>query len=155
MSPPAPRRLPTVKFHTSIALIGNNTGVVVPDEVVTALGAGKRPPVRVTLNGYTYRSSIASMGGRFLISLSKDNRQKAGLVGGEELEVEVVVDDQPRVAQPPADFAAALAASPAALTGFAALSSSRQQALVTSIEGAKAAETRERRITKAISDLAG
>jgi hypothetical protein len=144
-----------MRFRTTIAVMGNNTGVVVPDEVVTALAAGKRPPVQITLNGYTYRSSIASMGGPFLIPLSKDHRQKAGLVGGEELEVEVVVDEQPRVVEPPPDFAAALAASPEAQAAFAALSYSNQRRHVLSIEGAKAAATRERRIAKVITELAG
>jgi hypothetical protein len=142
-----------VKFPTTIALIGANTGVVVPEEVVTALGAGKKPPVQVTLNGYTYRSSIASMGGRFLIALSKEHRTQAGVAGGEELEVEVVVDDQPRVVVPPPDLAAALAASPDAKGAFDALSYSRQKAHVTSVEGAKTAETRQRRIAKAVADL--
>ena len=144
-----------MRFRTTIALQGNNTGVVVPAEVVTALGAGKRPPVVVTLNGHTYRSSIASMGGRSLISLSKENRTKAGLVGGEELEVDVVVDDEPRVIEPPADLAAALAASPAAATAWAKLSYSHQRQHVLAIEEAKAPDTRQRRIDKAIATLAG
>jgi len=144
-----------MRFRTTIAVMGNNTGVVVPDEVVTALAAGKRPPVQITLNGYTYRSSIASMGGPFLIPLSKDHRQKAGLVGGEELEVEVVVDEQPRVVEPPADLAAALAASPTAQAAFAALSYSNQRRHVLSIDGAKTAATRERRIAKVVAELAG
>jgi len=154
MSSPADPGLTTMKFRTTIAVQGNNTGVVVPEEVVTALGAGKKPPVQVTLNGYSYRSSIASMGGQYLISLSKENRGNAGIIGGEELDVDVVVDDQPRVVEPPADFAAALAASPAAQTAFAALSYSNQRRHVLSVEGAKSAETRERRIAKAIAELA-
>lgn len=155
MSPTTQGRPSTVKFPTSILLIGNNTGIVVPDEVVTALGAGKKPPVRVTLNDFTYRSSIASMGGQFLIPLSKDRRQQAGIVGGEELEVEVVVDDQPRVVEAPADLVAALAASPTAASAFAALSYTNQRRHVLAIEGAKAAETRQRRIAKIVAELDG
>jgi len=144
-----------VKFRTTILKSGNNTGVVVPDDVVTALGAGKKPPVQVTLNGHTYRSSVASMGGRFLISLSKENREQAGLVGGEELEVEVVVDDQPRAVEPPEDLAAALAASPQAAAAFGALSYSNQRRHVMAIEGAKAADTRQRRVERTIAELEG
>ena len=144
-----------MKFRTTIARTGNNTGVVVPEDVVVALGAGKKPPVQVTLNGHTYRSSIATMDGRFLISLSKENRQRAGLVGGEELDVEVVVDDQPRLIEPPVDFAAALAASPAAAAAFDRLSYSNQRRHVLAIEAAKAAETRQRRIAKIVAELAG
>ncbi|HEU4841170.1 MAG TPA: DUF1905 domain-containing protein, partial [Ilumatobacteraceae bacterium] len=128
-----------MNFRTTIAQTGNNTGILVPDEIVSALGAGKKPKVRVTLNGHTYRSSIASMGGRFLISLSAENRAKAGAAGGDEVDVEVVVDDEPRVVEPPADFAAALAAAPAAAAAFAALSYSHQRQHVLAIEGAKAA----------------
>jgi bifunctional DNA-binding transcriptional regulator/antitoxin component of YhaV-PrlF toxin-antitoxin module len=153
MSSRSAERRRFVKFRTTIARQGNNTGVVVPDEVVTALGAGKKPPVVVTLNGYTYRSSIASMGGRFMISLSRENRERAGLEGGEELDVEVVVDDQPRVVEPPSDFAAALQASPAAAAAFAKLSYSHQRQHVLAIEEAKAAETRQRRIAKAVAQL--
>ena len=142
-----------MKFMTTIAVMGNNTGVVVPADVVMDLGAGKKPPVRVTLNGYTYRSSIASMGGRYVIALSKEHRTNAGLAGGEQLEVELVVDDQPRVVEPPADLVAALAASPTARAAFEKLSYSNQKAHVTSIEGAKAAATRERRIAKVVADL--
>ena len=94
---------------------GNTTGIEVPPEVVEALGAGKRPPVTVTLNGYTYRSSIASMGGKFMISLSADNRARAGVSGGDELDVDIELDTAPREVQVPPDFSAALGAVPAAL----------------------------------------
>lgn len=132
---------------------GNNTGIEVPEDVVEALGAGKRPPVNVTVNGYAYRSTIAPMGGQYLIPFSSDKRKATGIGGGDAIEVELTLDTAPRTVEPPEDLAAALAASPGAAEAFAALSPSRQKAHVTSVESAKAQETRERRIAKAVAEL--
>lgn len=132
---------------------GNNTGIPVPEDVVERLGGGKRPAVNVTVNGYSYRSTIAPMGGRFLIPFSSDKRAATGIVGGDRLDVVLTLDPEPRTVEPPADFAAALDAAPGARAAFDALSPSRQKAHVVSIEGAKAAETRERRIAAAIASL--
>jgi hypothetical protein len=143
-----------MKFSTTMFRTGNNTGIEVPQAVVEALGAGKRPPVNVTVNGYVYRSTIAPMGGQYLIPFSSDRRKETGIDGGDAIEVELTLDTAPRTVEPPEDFAAALAAEPGAAEAFAALSPSRQRAHVTSIEGAKAQETRERRIAKAVAELA-
>jgi hypothetical protein len=143
-----------MKFSTTMFRAGNNTGIEVPQAVVEALGAGKRPPVNVTVNGYVYRSTIAPMGGQYLIPFSSDRRKETGIDGGDAIEVELTLDTAPRTVEPPEDFAAALAAEPGAAEAFAALSPSRQRAHVTSIEGAKAQETRERRIAKAVGELA-
>lgn len=132
---------------------GNTTGIEVPPEVVEALGAGKRPPVTVTLNGYTYRSSIASMGGKFMISLSADNRAKAGVSGGDELDVDIELDTAPREVQVPPDFSAALDAEPAARATFDKLSYSNKSWHVLQVEGAKTDETRQRRIAKSVATL--
>ena len=129
------------------------TGFVVPPSVVDGLGAGKRPKVRVTLNGHTYRSSIASMGGRYLLGVSAENRAAAGVAAGDELDVEVEVDTEPRVVEVPADLAAALDAEPAARAAFDALPYSHQQRYVIAVEQAKAAETRARRIAKTVEAL--
>ncbi|MFD5199275.1 YdeI/OmpD-associated family protein [Streptomyces sp. NPDC058375] len=142
-----------MKFSTTMFQAGNNTGIQVPEDVVEALGAGKRPPVNVTVNGYAYRSTIAPMGGQYLIPFSSDKRKETGIGGGDAIEVELTVDTAPRTVEPPEDLAAALAAAPGAAEAFAALSSSRQKAHVTSIEGAKAQETRERRIAKTVAEL--
>ncbi|MER6191855.1 YdeI/OmpD-associated family protein [Streptomyces cyaneofuscatus] len=142
-----------MKFRTTMFLSGNNTGIEVPEDVVEALGAGKRPPVNVTVNGYAYRSTIAPMGGRFLIPFSSDKRKETGIAGGDAIEVELTLDTAPRTVEPPADLAAALAAAPGAAEAFAALSPSRQKAHVTSVEGAKTDATRERRIAKAVAEL--
>ncbi len=142
-------------FRTTILQSGKNTtGIVVPPEIVERLNAGKRPPVRVTVNGYTYRSSIASMGGQFLIGISAEVREKAGVAGGDEVDVEIELDTAPRVMDVPDDLAAALAAADARAR-FDALSYSNQRRLVEPILAAKTGETRQRRIEKAVSDLQG
>ncbi|MEW2216529.1 YdeI/OmpD-associated family protein [Streptomyces globisporus] len=142
-----------MKFRTTMFQSGNNTGIEVPEGVVEALGAGKRPPVNVTVNGYGYRSTIAPMGGQYLIPFSSDKRKATGIGGGDAIEVELTLDTAPRTVEPPEDLAAALAAVPGAAEAFAVLSPSRQKAHVTSVEGAKAQETRERRIAKAVAEL--
>lgn len=142
-----------MKFSATMFQSGNNTGIEVPEDVVEALGSGKRPPVNVTVNGFSYRSTIAPMGGRYLIPFSSDKRKETGIGGGDAIEVELTLDTAPRTVEPPEDFAAALGAVPGAAEAFHALSPSRQKAHVTSIEGAKTDATRERRIAKAVAEL--
>lgn len=91
----------TASFSSTLLLDGNNTGIEVPAEVVEQLGAGKRPPVIVTVNGFSYRSTVAVMGGRFLISFSSDKRAATGLAGGDAIEVTVEVDAEPRTVEVP------------------------------------------------------
>jgi len=142
-----------MKFTTTLIMLGNNVGIEVPETVRDGLGAGKTPLVQVTLNGFTYPSKIASMGGRLLIPVSVEIRGKAGVKGGETHEVELVVDDKPRVIEAPDDLQAALDADPVAKAAWEKLSPSNRKAHVTSIEGAKAADTRLRRVQKAIETL--
>jgi hypothetical protein len=144
-----------MKVRVNIIPLGNNTGIEVPPEVPAQLGGGKTPLVTVTLNGFTYPSKIASMGGRLLIPVSAEVRAKAGVKGGETHEIELVLDDKPRVIEPPADLAAALAANTAAEAAWERLAPSHKKAHVTAIEGAKAADTRARRVDKAIATLLG
>lgn len=145
-----------MKFKTTVHLGGKTaTGLPVPDEVVQGFGAGKRPAVQVTLHGYTYRSTIATMGGTFIIPLSAEHREGAGVTAGDKVEVEVSLDTAPRTVDVPADFAARLKKKPAVRKAFDALSYSNQRRHVLSIEGAKTAETRERRIAKALAELEG
>jgi hypothetical protein len=129
------------------------TGVEIPDDVVEALGGGRRPPVRVTVNGYEYRSSVASMGGRFLLGLSAEVRAGAGVSAGDEIELDLQLDDAPREVEVPDDLAQALAASPAAQRAFEALSYSNRRRLVLAVQAAKTVETRQRRIAKTVADL--
>jgi hypothetical protein len=142
-----------MKFTTRMAQIGNNTGIPVPPEVIEALGGGKRPAVNVTVNGYAYRSTVAPMGGQFLISFSSDKRAESGIAGGDEIEVELTLDTASRAVEPPADLAAALDASPGTRAAFDALSPSKQKAHVVSVESAKTDETRQRRITAVVDAL--
>jgi hypothetical protein len=144
-----------MKFRATLQLAGKTaTGFEVPESVVDTLGAGKRPPVTVTINGsYTYRNTVAPMGGSFWIGVSAEHRGKAGVAAGDELDVELALDTAPREIEVPADFAAALDAEPAARTFFDGLSYSNKRWHVLSVEGAKKAETRQRRIEKSIEML--
>lgn len=130
------------------------TGIEVPAEVVDELGGGKRPPVSVTINGYTYRSSIASMGGRYLLGLSAEVRQNTGVSAGDTVDVDLELDTAPREVEVPDDLARALDASPAARAAFDALNYSNKRRLVMAVDAAKAADTRTRRIDKTVADLA-
>ena len=143
-----------VKFHTTVLQAGKTaTGIEIPDALIEKLGAGKRPPVRVTINGQTYRSTVAVMNGKFMVGVSAENRAKTGVAGGDEVDVEIEFDTQPREVTVPPDFAQALKKSPAAKKNFDGLSYSKKQAFILAIEGAKTQETRERRIEKAIIEL--
>ena len=116
-----------MRFRTTI-LQGDKTatGIRVPDEVVEALGQGKRPPVKITINGFTYRSTIAVMGGDYMVGVSAENRAGTGVAGGDEVDVDIELDTEPRVVTLPPDFAAALEAEPAARRTFDGLSPQQQ-----------------------------
>ena len=143
-----------MKFRTVLEQTGKNTtGIHIPDEIVAELGTSKRPPVVVTINGHTYRNTIARMGGRFLLSVSSENRAKAGVAGGDEIEVSLELDTEPRVVTVPDDFTAALNSDKAAREAFDKLAYSHQLRWVLSVEDAKTPETRQRRIVKAVETL--
>ncbi len=130
------------------------TGIEVPAEVVEALGSGKRPKVRATVAGHTYRSSVGSMGGRFLLGVSAEVRRAANVAAGDEVDVALELDEEAREVVVPDDFAEALAAVPAARAFFDGLSYSQRRWFVLGIEEAKKPETRARRIDKAVARLA-
>jgi hypothetical protein len=143
-----------MKFTTTIKSAGKTaTGIEVPREVVESLGSTKRPPVLVTMNGKTYRSTVAVMGGVFMVGVSAENRKLTGVAAGDEVEVTLELDDKPREVEVPADLAAALAAEPAAAAAFEALSYSNKSRHVLSVNGAKTDETRQRRIAKVVAEL--
>ena len=143
-----------MRFRTTI-LQGDKTatGIRIPDEVVEGLGAGKRPAVSVTINGFTYRNTVAVMGGAYMVGVSAENRAGAGVVGGDEVDVDIELDTAPREVTVPPDFAAALDAEPDARRTFEGLSYSNKSWHVLSIDGAKTDETRQRRIAKSVSAL--
>ncbi|HEV8565021.1 MAG TPA: YdeI/OmpD-associated family protein [Actinomycetota bacterium] len=143
-----------MRFRATIEQAGKTaTGIEVPAKVVASLGPSKRPAVRVTINGYTYRSSVASMGGRFMLGVSAKVREAAGVAGGDKVDVDIELDTEPREVSVPPDFAKALARDLGAKRFFEGLSYSRKQRYVLPIEEAKTAETRERRIAKAVGML--
>ena len=143
-----------MRFQATLEQGGKTaTGIHVPDEVVAGLGSSRRPPVRVTFAGHTYRSSVASMGGRFMLPVSAAIREQTGVAAGDELDVEIELDSEPREVTVPEDLAAALADAPAARERFERLSYSNKRRYVLAIEGAKAAETRARRIAKTVEEL--
>ncbi len=133
---------------------GNNTGIEVPAELLERLGGGKRPAVNVTVNGFSYPSTVGTMGGRHLIPFSSDKRAATGIAGGDAITVDLELDAAPRIVEPTPDLAEALAANPAAAAAWERLAPSHRKAHVTAIEGAKAAETRARRVAAAVEKLA-
>jgi hypothetical protein len=146
----------TAQFHATLELGGKTaTGIPVPDEVVESLGAGRRPPVTVTINGHSYPSTVASMGGRFMLPVSAENRSCAGVSAGDELDVHIELDTEPRTVDVPADLAEALGRDASVRRRFDELTYSNQRRHVLSIEGAKQPETRRRRIEKTVAELAG
>ncbi len=143
-----------MRFQAEVQLAGKTaTGIVVPPEVVAGLGSGKRPPVRVTIGGHTYRSTIAPRGDVFKLGISAENRELAGVAAGDEVDVEIELDTEPREVTVPADFATALDRDAPAKRFFEGLSYSQKQWFVLGIEEAKTAETRGRRIGKAVERL--
>lgn len=144
-----------VRFRTTIVSGGGNTtGVLVPPEVVEALDGGRQPLVAITVAGHAYRGMVATRGGRSLVSLSADNRALAGVAAGDEVDVELALDTEPRTVEVPDDLAAALDGRPGARAFFDGLTASQRKAFVTPIEQAKAEDTRARRIEKAADALA-
>ncbi|MDP9937265.1 hypothetical protein J2T11_003636 [Paenarthrobacter nicotinovorans] len=142
-----------MEFTTTIVGDGNKAGIEVPSHVVDALGAGKKPPVVVTINDRSYRSSIAVMGGKYMVGVSAANRELTGVAAGDTVQVGLEVDTQPRVVEVPADLAAALDAEPDAKAFYGTLNYSAQRRYVEPIGDAKTEETRARRIAKVVSDL--
>ncbi len=145
-----------MQFRTLVRLEGKTaTGLEVPPAVVEALGAGKRAKVVVTINGYSYRSSVAPYSGVYMLPLAAEHRDAAGVAAGETIDVDLVVDTEVRAVVAPADLAAALDADAAARKAFDALSYSNQRRHVLSIEDAKTPETRARRVAKVLERLIG
>lgn len=129
------------------------TGIVVPPEVVEALGKGKRPPVKVTINGYTYRSTVFSMGGGFMLPLSLENRGPAGVKGGDTADITLELDTDERTVEVPDDLATALDAA-GLRTAFDKLAFTHRKEHVRAVLDAKAPETRARRVVKALEMVA-
>jgi antitoxin component of MazEF toxin-antitoxin module len=133
----------------------NATGLSIPPEVIAALGKSKKPSVKVSLNGYTYRSTVAVMGNEFLIPLNAAHREAAGLQAGDPIEVTLELDLEPRTVEIPDDLKAALSARVGALEAYEASAYSKRKEFVRQVEDAKTQETRERRISGIVDKLSG
>ncbi len=140
------------RFQATVELGGKTaTGIEVPSDIVDTLGGGKRPAVHVTINGYHYRSTVAAMGGRFMLPVSAEHRSAAGVAAGEAVDVALELDTAPREVTVPPDLAAALNEEPDVHRLFDALSYSNKRRHVLAIEDAKTPETRQRRIARAVA----
>jgi hypothetical protein len=142
----------TVSFEAPLEADEDGDGVFVqvPEEVAERISPRKRPPVVVTVNGVTYRTTFAIYGGRRILGFRRELRERAGLKAGNTATLEIRLDDQPRTVDLPADLAEALARNPEAARRFDALSYTHQKEHVESILAAKRPETRERRIQQAV-----
>jgi hypothetical protein len=150
--PDAKNDPPSSSFQTTLLAAGKTaTGIEVPPKVVAALGSHKRPPVKVTINGHSFRSTVAVMNGKFMVGVSAENRQAASVAAGDKVNVELELDAQPREVSIPADFQRALKGE--ARRFFESLSYSKKRYLVENIEAAKTDETRKKRIDKAVTAL--
>jgi hypothetical protein len=143
-----------MRFRGELKLNGKTaTGIRVPDEVVTALGGGKRPAVAVTLNGYTYRTTVAPMGGEYWIGVRAEIREAARVAAGETHDIDIALDTAPREIAVPDDLAAALAEHPQARAFFDGLSYTNRSTYVSWVEDAKKPETRAQRVEKSVAAL--
>jgi len=143
-----------MKFRATVELGGKTaTGIEVPDDVVAALGPGSRPPVTVTVGGHSYRTTVARMGGRFLVPLSAENRTAAGVAAGDQVDVGIEPDTTPREVEVPADLTEALAQDDAAKATFDGLSYTHRKEWVRWVEEAKKADTRATRLAKTVEAL--
>jgi bacteriocin resistance YdeI/OmpD-like protein/uncharacterized protein DUF1905 len=143
-----------MRFRATMLSAGKTAlGFEVPPKVVDGLGAGKRPPVLVTINGYTYRNTVAVYGGVYMIGVSAENRAQAKIKGGDETDVDLELDTAPREVAVPPELQAALDADPAAKATFDRLSYSNKSFHALQVTGTNNPDTRSRRIEKSIAVL--
>lgn len=141
-----------MRFESTVELGGKTaTGIPVPDAVIEAVATGKRPPVTITVNGHTYRTTAVRMGGRFFVPLSAENREAAGLTAGDDITVDIEADTAPREVTMPDDLAAAM--DDRARAAYDGLSYTHRKEWVRWVEEAKKPETRATRIQKTVSGL--
>jgi Bacteriocin-protection, YdeI or OmpD-Associated/Domain of unknown function (DUF1905) len=153
---PAPSSSGTsqLRFTATIKAAGKTaTGILVPDEIVAQLGTSKRPAVHVTINGHTYRNTIASMGGVYMVGVSAEERKNTGVAAGDTVDVTLALDTEPRTVAVPADLAAALNDDTQAAAFFNTISYSNKRWYTLWIDSAKKVETRQARVSKAIEML--
>jgi hypothetical protein len=141
-----------MRFESTVELGGKTaTGIPVPDEVIEAVASSKRPPVTITINGYTYRTTAVRMGGQFLVPLSAENREAAGVAAGDDITVDIEADTAPREVTLPDDLAAVMDDDVRA--AYDGLSYTHRKEWVRWVEEAKKPETRATRIEKTVAGL--
>ena len=142
------------KFTTTVKTAGKTAaGIVVPPEIVQALGSGRNPKVKVSVNGYTFRGTVQVSNGQFMLSFSSDKREASGVKGGDQVEVTLELDTEPRTVEVPEDLRAALSARAGAMEAFEGLAYSRRKEFVRQVNEAKAQETRARRIAGIVAQV--
>jgi Domain of unknown function (DUF1905)/Bacteriocin-protection, YdeI or OmpD-Associated len=140
------------QFHATIQQTGRTAcGIEVPGRVVDALGGSRRPAVVVTLDRYTYRSTVAPMNGGYWVGVNADHREASGLRAGDEVTVTLALDSAPREVDVPPELAEALGADPVARAFFESLSYSNRRVFTLSVEGTSNPETKARRVARAIA----
>ncbi len=139
-------------FRTTIQQTGKTAcGIEVPEGVVDALGGSRRPAVVVTLDHYTYRSTVAPMNGGYWVGVNAEHREASGLKGGDEVKVTLTLDTAPRELAVPPELAEALASDPVAKAFFDGLSYSNKRVFTLAVEGTSNPETKARRVAKSIA----
>ena len=144
--------MPTFRTTLRKAKDMNATGIEIPPEIIEGFGQGKRPKVVLTLKGHTYRSTVAVMGGRYMVGVPSEHREAAGVKGGDEIDVSLELDTAPRIVESPKDLAAALKKAKVQ-EAFDTLSYTHRKEHVRAIDEAKAPETRQRRIDRCVEML--
>ena len=145
-----------MKFKAELILTGkSSTGIQVPEKVVEGLGAGKRVPIKVTFNNYTYRTTIAPYRGEYWIPVAAAVRESSGATAGDILDITMAVDEEPRTVEVPEILAKELAKDKKAAAAFEKLSYTNQKEMALRISGAKGEDTRARRLAKALESLRG
>ena len=145
---------PKLKFSTILLQAGKTaTGIKIPEEIIEKLSAGKKPAIKVTINGFTYRSTVAVMGGAYMVGVNAENREGAKVKGGDKIEVTIQLDTEERVVEVPVELQKVLNKDSAMKKYFESLSYSKKKLLAQPIKDAKTEETKVSRIEKAIKAL--
>jgi hypothetical protein len=143
-----------MRFDAALLLNGKTaTGVPVPESIIEGLGGGRRPQVNVSLNGYTFRTSLGTLSGQVMIPVSAVVRNAAGIEAGDSLHIDIELATEPAQIAVPEDLQAALAAEPAARAFFDELTPSQKLGYTEWIDQAKKAETRQRRLEQTLDGL--
>ena len=144
----------SVELTTTLVARGSTAAIVLGDEQAAAVGEGaKRSPVRATVNGYSWRTTVTPMGGETLLGLNRAVRESAGVEAGDTVEVAVELDTAPREVDVPEALASALDGDPAAKATFEALAFTHRKEYASWVADAKRLETRARRVTQALEML--